>query len=104
MTAPLTLETFLADAPAFRLGELVTEQQHPGTRGLAEVAQTDPARAAAMIAAVDRDALDVLATKADAIDALGRAIEDTLRCGGRAYLCGRGATRPLAPALARPWR
>jgi N-acetylmuramic acid 6-phosphate etherase len=101
---PLTLETFLADAAEFRLGDLPTEQPHPHTRGLAEVALADPARAAAMIARVDRDALDVLATKAGAIDALGRAIDDTLRGGGRIYVCGCGATGRLALTLETLWR
>jgi N-acetylmuramic acid 6-phosphate etherase len=100
----LDLETFLADAPAFRLGDLPTEQPHPHTRGLAEVAATDPVRAAAMIARVDRDALDVLAGLAGAIDELGRAIDDTLRGGGRIYVCGCGATGRLALTLETLWR
>ena len=104
MAQTLTLETFLADAPAFRLGDLPTEQPHPKTRGLAEVAQADPARAAAMIADVDRDALDVLARRAGAIDELGRAIDDTLRGGGRIYICGCGATGRLALTLETLWR
>src|SRR5262245_3164091 len=94
---PLTLETFLADAPAFRLGDLPTEQPHPHTRGLAEVAERDPVRAAAMIARVDRDALDVLA-------GLARVIDDVLRSGGRIYLCGCGATGRLALTLETLWR
>jgi N-acetylmuramic acid 6-phosphate etherase len=104
VTAPLTLETFLADARAFRLGDLPTEQLHPHTRGLAEVAATDPVRAAAMIAQVDRDALAVLATLADRIDELGRAIEGVLHGGGRIYLCGCGATGRLALTLETLWR
>ncbi len=105
MTAtPLTLESFLADAPAFRLGDLPTEQQHPRTRGLAELAQNDPVRAAAAIADVDRAALDTLAVMAPAIDALGRAIDATLRGGGRIFICGCGATGRLALTLETLWR
>lgn len=113
MTAPgpsgnaagfLTLESFLADAPAFRLGDLPTEQPHPRTRGLAELARTDPARAAAVLAEVDRDALEVLGRCADAIDELGAAIADTLGAGGRVFLCGCGATGRLALSLETLWR
>jgi N-acetylmuramic acid 6-phosphate etherase len=100
----LDLETFLAEAPAFQLGNLPTEQPHPHTRGLAEVADADPVRAASMIAQVDRDALDVLARLADAIDELGRTIDDVLRGGGRIYICGCGATGRLALTLETLWR
>jgi len=100
----LTLETFLADAPAFRLGELPTEQPHPRTRGLAELARTDPTRAAAVLAEVDRDALDVLAGLSEDVDALGCAIGDALRGGGRIFVCGCGATGRLALTLEALWR
>lgn len=100
----LTLESFLAEAPAFRLGDLPTEQPHPRTRGLAELAEADPARAAAVLAEVDRDALAVLRRAADAIDELGRAIDDTLRAGGRIYVCGCGATGRLALTMETLWR
>jgi N-acetylmuramic acid 6-phosphate etherase len=100
----LTLESFLADAPAFRLGELPTEQPHPRTRGLAELARTDPARAAAVMSEVDREALAALRGVAAAVDGLGRAIDDVLRDGGRVFLCGCGATGRLALTLEALWR
>lgn len=100
----LTLEEFLAAAPAFRLGDLPTEQPHPRTRGLAELAQTDPVRAAAVMSAVDRDALEVLRGVAPAIDALAAAVDDTLRGGGRVFVCGCGATGRLALTLEALWR
>jgi N-acetylmuramic acid 6-phosphate etherase len=100
----LTLDGFLADAAAFRLGALPTEQLHPGTRGLAELARVDPARAAAALTAVDRAALDVLGGVADQIDELGAEIAATLRAGGRVFVCGCGATGRLALTLETLWR
>lgn len=103
-TASLTLESFLAQAAAFQLGDLPTEQPHPRTRGLAELAAADPARAVAVMYNVDRAALEVLRGAAPAVAELGAAIADTLGGGGRVYVCGCGATGRLALTLERLWR
>ncbi|HKE15669.1 MAG TPA: hypothetical protein VKB80_12415 [Kofleriaceae bacterium] len=101
---PLTLESFLAEAGQFRLGGLLTERPHPVTRGLAELAARDLPRAIAAFAEVDRGAIAALRGHAGGIEELGRAVADCTSAGGRAFLCGCGATGRLAIGLEVLWR
>jgi len=111
MTAPssgeqtyLTLESFLARAHEFRLGDLPTEQPHPKTRWLAEWAQHDLERAIDVFAEIDRDAIALLLDALGALEALRDAIAETLAAGGRIFLCGCGATGRLSLSLECLWR
>src|SRR6266545_4880045 len=94
----------MAEAGQFRLGGLLTEQPHPVTRGLAELACSDLPRAIAAFAEVDRDAVAALRGHADGIDDLARAVGDCLDGGGRVFVCGCGATGRLAITLEYVWR
>jgi N-acetylmuramic acid 6-phosphate etherase len=100
----LTLQSFLAEASQFRLGGLLTEQVHPKTRGLAELARSDLPRAIAAFAEVDRDAIAALRAHADGIAELEREIGACLGGGGRVFVVGCGATGRLAMAIESVWR
>ena len=100
----LTLQSFLAEAGQFRLGDLLTEKPHPKTRGLAELARSDLPRAIAAFAEVDRDAIAALRAHAAGIAELERAISDCLDAGGRVFVCGCGATGRLAMTIESVWR
>jgi len=95
---------FLRVSRSFQLGELPTEQPHPGTRGLSRWARTDLARAVSALKDVDLRALEILAGHAAGIDRLARAVEETLERGKRIFLCGCGATGRLALTLEFLWR
>ena len=98
------LRAFLQIAGQFQLGSLPTEQSHPLTRNLSELAQTDLAAAIARLKQVDCAALQVVLNKADEIIRLSTCIRDALREGNRIFLCGCGATGRLALACEVIWR
>lgn len=100
----LTLGQFLEGADQFRLGQLPTEQPHPKTVGLSELARRDPPRAAQVLFGVDLDAIDVLREEAQRIAELRGDLNDTLAAGQRVFLCGCGATGRLALSLETFWR
>ncbi len=86
-------------ADQFRLGELVTEQPHPLTHNLSNLARDDLPQAIAVLKEVDRLALEQLAACAEGIVALAAAVAETFAAGGRVYLCGCGATGRLSLSL-----
>jgi N-acetylmuramic acid 6-phosphate etherase len=92
-------DSFLKVCHQFRLGELVTEQPHPETTGLAELAQSDPLRALEMFHRVDRMAMDRLEGSLEKLPDLVRSMRETLASGGRIFLAGCGATGRLALTL-----
>jgi N-acetylmuramic acid 6-phosphate etherase len=98
------LEEFLAKSRQFRLGRLPTEQSHPRTRTLAELARRDTAKAVEAFRAVDLAALRQLERYAPGIVRLRGAIRATLEEGARIFLCGCGATGRLALNLEYLWR
>ena len=86
----LTLQSFLAEAGQFRLGGLLTEQAHPKTRGLAELARSDLPRAIAAFAEVDRDAIAALRGHADGIAELERAMRSASTPAAACSCAGAG--------------
>ncbi len=92
-------ESFLKVSDQFRLGELVTEQPHPETVGLAELAQGDLERAIAAFHRVDLLALARLEERLGPLPELVAAMRAALAEGGRIFLCGCGATGRLALSL-----
>lgn len=91
--------TFMQVCEQFRLGDLITEQPHPETVGLAELAQRDPASAVDAFHRVDQLALDRLSTRLEPLPELVAAIRRTLERGGRIFIVGCGATGRLALSL-----
>ncbi|MEM9295889.1 MAG: hypothetical protein AAGA57_08820 [Planctomycetota bacterium] len=99
-------DAFLAEARLFQLGDLLTEQQHPKTVGLAEAAGEDLSRAVSMIHAVDQDLPSVMAdaiVRPQAV-AMGEAILRSLRAGRKVFFTGCGATGRLSLLLESAWR
>ena len=92
-------EDFLEKADDFKLGDLVTEQQHPKTRELSEWANNDLRRAIATIQDIDRGVIETAAARAEEIGTLGRAVQATRAGGGRIFLSGCGATGRLSMTL-----
>jgi N-acetylmuramic acid 6-phosphate etherase len=61
-------------------------------------------RAVAVLKRIDLDALKKLERRAEEIDALSRAVRETLDRGRRVFLCGCGATGRLSMSLEFLWR
>lgn len=95
----MDVDSFLKVCHQFRLGELVTEQPHPETTGLAELAQSDPSRALEMFQRVDQAAMDRLDGSLAQLPELVESIRATLSADGRIFLAGCGATGRLALSL-----
>jgi N-acetylmuramic acid 6-phosphate etherase len=95
---------FLRVAANFRLGDLPTEQTHPASAGLSELARDDLPAALAVLKKIDLEALQTLAAKAVEIARLADCIQEALDSGGRIYICGCGATGRLALTLETLWR
>ena len=100
----MNLQGFLREAREFRLGDLLTEQPHPGTVGLAEKAVQDLPAAIGMLAAADRQALEQLRLVEEPVAELAVRIRETLEDGARVWICGCGATGRLALSLEALWR
>ena len=96
---------FLKIAPQFRLGELPTEARHPRTKNLSHLSQTDLEGALRLLHDVELEAFDAaFATSIEEIRELSVAIRETLKQGGRVFLCGCGATGRLSVSLEALWR
>ena len=95
---------FLAISPQFRLGELVTEQPHPLTGNLSDLAVHDLHEALSILHSVDAEALNVLRDKClDRIVFLAQRIKQTLETGNSVFLCGCGATGRLSLTCETLW-
>lgn len=103
-TAKQQAAEFLRVASQFQLGDLATEASHPKTWGLAEWAHKDLSKAVAVLHEVDLDALRKTREYLPGILALHHSIHETLKQGGRIYLCGCGATGRLSLSLEFLWR
>lgn len=95
---------FLKIAPQFKLGHLVTESFHPKTSDLSNLVKSDIAKAHKLLQEVDRDALDLLKGKEDALWELALDIQDTLSRGHKIFMCGCGATGRLSLVLETLYR
>jgi len=103
-TARNLADTFLATAHEFHLGDLPTEQRHPETFTLSDLARENPSAALDILHKIDLAALDRLASHSAEIDNLSRAIGETLASGGRVFFYGCGATGRLALSVEYIWR
>jgi N-acetylmuramic acid 6-phosphate etherase len=99
-------DAFLERARDFKLGGLVTESPHPGTQGLAETAQQDPAAGVRLICDVDRDLIEPFgeAVRGRAFERLEAAMVEAFKGSGRVFFTGCGATGRLSILLESMWR
>lgn len=97
-------EEFLLNKSKFQLGFLPTEQPHPETKDLSEWARHDLDKGINQLHGVDRAALNKIAGVVEHSLEIGAAVSETLKSGGRVFLCGCGATGRLALSLEYLWR
>ncbi len=96
---------FVQQRTQFQLHTLLTEQRHPRTWNLSEVAATDPAQALSQLFSVDEDVARAFAALADdpqrmaKLHAASAAVQRALRDGHRIYFYGTGSTGRLAETL-----
>lgn len=96
---------FVQQRGQFQLHTLLTEQRHPKTWNLSDVAAADPAQALSQLLSVDEDVAIALAALADdpqrmaALQAASAAVQGALRDGHRIYFYGTGSTGRLAETL-----
>ena len=94
-------EHFLKNETAFHLGEMLTEQSHPSTRGLSQVLATESVAGIKMLLCVDDDIVPAAAKVFDSepFQKLRSDILATFRSGRRIFFSGCGATGRLAILL-----
>ena len=95
---------FLNNAAYFHLGSLPTEASHHHTLELSRLANENLPQAIAQLKKVDLEALKKLESAQQQLAPLTTAIEETLKSGGRIFLCGCGATGRLSLSLEYLWR
>ncbi|PIE82589.1 MAG: hypothetical protein CSA11_00025 [Chloroflexi bacterium] len=95
---------FLNIADDFRLGSLPTEQQHPLTGELSDLAKNNLREACELIRKIDVSVMDSLQNRLDDIYSMALAVQDTLLSGGNVFLSGCGATGRLALTLEWIWK
>jgi|WetSurMetagenome_2_1015567.scaffolds.fasta_scaffold31848_3 N-acetylmuramic acid 6-phosphate etherase len=97
---------FLAIAPDFFLGALVTESSHPRTADLSETAGRRTEDGLAALFDVDRDVVETYRawSQTPQPQAMAGAALEALRGGGRVFFTGCGATGRLSIQLDASWR
>jgi N-acetylmuramic acid 6-phosphate etherase len=95
----MDLQAYLDVCDQFKLGNLVTEQPHPETAGLAERAQRDLPAAVEQFHKVDRLAVMALVERLDPLADMVAAMRRVLEQEGRIFIAGCGATGRLALSL-----
>ena len=97
-------DAFLAVADQFRLGKLPTEQQHPQTLNLSDLALHDLPTALQTIHAIETDVMEQMVGYTDNLKPLAAAIAATLADGHRVFFYGCGATGRLSLSIEYIWR
>jgi len=97
-------ENFLSISSQYKLGKLVTESSHPGTRDLSYLALHNLPEAVAKLKELDDSTIKVLSEKLPEICYLKATISDTLKQGNNIYFCGCGATGRLSLTIETLWR
>lgn len=95
------IRQFLQDKNLYQLGVLSTEQGHPLTKNLSQLAVQDLGGALKVLRQVDLEALDILRSKEAEIFQMAQAVRQARERGGRIFLGGCGATGRLSVALER---
>ena len=97
-------KAFLAIAPQFQLGHLVTESFHPETKMLSYLVKEDVGEALRLLQAIDRMALIEMKNKEEMLWELSQDIQDTLNKGNKVFMVGCGATGRLSLVLETLYR
>ena len=97
-------DAFLRVAHEFQLGALPTEQRHPETFELAQLARENLPEALRILKKIDCDVVRTVLGKAPELKRLEHAIGDTLARGGRIFLYGCGATGRLSISVEHFWK
>lgn len=97
-------DAFLAVAKLFHLGELPTEQRHPDTAHLAELARDDIPAALGILKTIETGVLAQMVAYAPRLKPLEAAIAETLAAGHRVFFYGCGATGRLSMSIEYIWR
>jgi N-acetylmuramic acid 6-phosphate etherase len=92
-------DLFLAEAKDFQLGQLLTEQPHPATSDLSELANADIVAGLRRLWSVDLSALEQMSSALQPAAEMAQAVAQCLANGGRIFLAGCGATGRLSLAL-----
>ncbi|MDF2529449.1 MAG: hypothetical protein K0Q57_329, partial [Gammaproteobacteria bacterium] len=88
----------------FLKNSLITEQPHPQTNELSELAKTDLAKAIQILLNIDIAALNNLTHQQSRLEQLHDAIFDTLQAGNKIFIAGCGASGRLAACLEYCWQ
>ncbi|TAL28695.1 MAG: hypothetical protein EPN97_14270 [Alphaproteobacteria bacterium] len=102
--ARLKAEKFLEVAAQFQLGALPTEQRHPLTYELADLARNDIPAALDILKQIDVGVIAEVMAKEKELQRLEAAIRDTLKSGNRVFFYGCGATGRLSMSIEYIWR
>src|SRR5882672_6066569 len=99
-------EEFLKISGQFKLGALVTEQSHPVTANLSDVAKQDIAAALDLLFQADEDVIKKYREFAQSGRAqeIANVILSALPKGGRIFFTGCGSTGRLSILLDSVWR
>ncbi len=95
---------FMKVCDQFKLGILTTEQPHPLTQNLSQLANNDLPQAITILKKLDIDLFDIALNKLEQIQEMANAIQETFKNGNRLFLCGCGATGRLSLVLETIWR
>ncbi len=96
-------QDYLAVASKFKLGFLPTEQSHPKTWNLSELAVNDLNQALLALKDLDLNVLDVLLSRTQEMHAMSVQIRQVLASGGRVFVFGCGATGRLSLLIESLW-
>jgi N-acetylmuramic acid 6-phosphate etherase len=88
----------------FLKNTLVTEQPHPLTHNLSQLAETDIAAAINLILQIDISVIEKLKTYSLELEQLHSAISQTVQSGHKVFIAGCGASGRLAASLEYCWR
>lgn len=97
-------EDFLKIAAQFKLGNLPTETPHPKSINLSSDAKNNVINAISTIKEIDQNVFLTLENNLPHLLILKNKITETIKNGGRLFLCGCGATGRLSLALETIWR
>jgi N-acetylmuramic acid 6-phosphate etherase len=95
---------FLRVAADFKLGALPTEQRHPDTLALSDLARSNLPEAFRILKAIDCHVVKAVDGKMLELSRLRLAIRETLDAGGRIFLYGCGATGRLSISVEHFWK